>query len=149
MKIVVPVEENEGLESRVYGHFGSAPVFVTVDGETGLVTDLARRAEGAEGGCAPIQSIADQGVTAAIVHSIGGGALMNLTRAGVLVYRATEPTIEDNLHLLKRGVLDLWTPGATCGCSGHGDHGHGHDHGHSHGHGHHHHGGGCGCGHKH
>jgi len=34
MKICFPVEENKGLESAVYGHFGSAPGFVTFDTET-------------------------------------------------------------------------------------------------------------------
>ena len=28
MKICVPVEVNNGLESRPFGHFGSAPMFV-------------------------------------------------------------------------------------------------------------------------
>ncbi len=31
MKICFPVEQHEGLESQVYGHFGSAPSFVVVD----------------------------------------------------------------------------------------------------------------------
>ena len=28
MKMCFPVESDQGLESKVFGHFGSAPVFV-------------------------------------------------------------------------------------------------------------------------
>ena len=33
MKIAFPTQENNGMESRVYGHFGSAQYFVLVDTE--------------------------------------------------------------------------------------------------------------------
>ena len=33
MKVCFPVEKNEGINSVVYGHFGSAPAFVMVDTE--------------------------------------------------------------------------------------------------------------------
>jgi len=33
MKVGFPVELDEGMESKVYGHFGSAPAFVVVDTE--------------------------------------------------------------------------------------------------------------------
>ena len=35
MKICVPVENNKGLDSKPFGHFGSAPSFVVCDLETG------------------------------------------------------------------------------------------------------------------
>ncbi len=38
MKICFPVQENEGLGSRVYNHFGSAPMFIVVDTETDNVS---------------------------------------------------------------------------------------------------------------
>ena len=31
MKVCFPVQKNEGVESTVYNHFGSAPLFVLVD----------------------------------------------------------------------------------------------------------------------
>ena len=37
MKLCIPVEKDNGMESAVYGHFGSAPVFAvydTADGKT-------------------------------------------------------------------------------------------------------------------
>ena len=29
MKVCIPVEVNEGLKSKPFGHFGSAPMFIT------------------------------------------------------------------------------------------------------------------------
>ena len=37
MKICIPTTDNNGLESRAHGHFGSAPYFAVVDTETGAV----------------------------------------------------------------------------------------------------------------
>ena len=31
MKVCFPVQKDEGIESQVYNHFGSAPVFIVVD----------------------------------------------------------------------------------------------------------------------
>lgn len=143
MKIAFPVEKNEGLESIVYGHFGSAPMLVAVDGTTGIVTTIA---SADEGGLRPLKALEENPVSAVVVAGIGGGALGNLASLGIEVYRAVEPTIEDNLLLLKSGQLPRWDVTGNCGCSGHG---HEHHHGGSHHHHHHghHHGGGCGCKH--
>ena len=33
MKVCFPVQKDEGVESQVYNHFGSAPVFIVVETE--------------------------------------------------------------------------------------------------------------------
>ncbi len=35
MKICFPVKEDKGLDSVLYGHFGTAPIFIVCDTETG------------------------------------------------------------------------------------------------------------------
>ena len=40
MKICFPTTNLQGLESQVYGHFGSAPGFVIVDTETRTVEEI-------------------------------------------------------------------------------------------------------------
>jgi len=40
MKICFPVKEDKGLSSTIFGHFGSAPMFLVVDSESGEVTPL-------------------------------------------------------------------------------------------------------------
>jgi len=37
MKIAIPAERNEGLSSKVFGHFGSAPFFAIYEEESKAV----------------------------------------------------------------------------------------------------------------
>ncbi len=71
MKVCFAVEKDEGLNSVVYGHFGSAPVFVMVDVEAQSVTTVSNRdLNHVHGACNPVQAIGGQAVDA--VGYVGG-----------------------------------------------------------------------------
>jgi predicted Fe-Mo cluster-binding NifX family protein len=126
MKVCFPVLENHGLESPVYGHFGSAPGFVIVDVLTSEVTSINNSDRiHQHGACNPVAGLGGQQVDAIVVGGIGGGALRNLNTAGMRVFQAQEGTIGENLELLRVNALPEFLPGHTCG-------GHGHAHGCSH-----------------
>ena len=126
MKVCFPVANNEGLQSPVYNHFGSAPLFVVVDTDSGEVAEVINRdLHHAHGACSPVKALGGHAVDAVVVGGIGGGALNGLTRAGIRVYRAEAPSIAENVSRLQDGGLPQWAPGQTCG-----GHGHGHDCGH-------------------
>jgi predicted Fe-Mo cluster-binding NifX family protein len=119
MKICFPVEKNDGLESTVFNHFGSAPFFLLVDVATGEVTEVRNRdLDHAHGSCQPLKALSNHPVDAVVVGGIGGGALSGLTRANIAVYRAKGATISENLTLLAKGALERWLPSSVCG--GHG-----------------------------
>jgi predicted Fe-Mo cluster-binding NifX family protein len=40
MKVGFAVEANEGIERKVYNHFGSAPLFIIVDATTKEITTV-------------------------------------------------------------------------------------------------------------
>ena len=120
MKLCIPVERNEGLESPVYGHFGSAPLFVMVDTETSEVREIANRdLHHAHGACSPLKALDGVAVDAIVVGGIGAGALMGLNRAGLKVFRAGGLTIADNLACLREDGLQELTHDQVCG--GHGN----------------------------
>jgi predicted Fe-Mo cluster-binding NifX family protein len=126
MKICFPVEENQGLESKVYGHFGSAPGFVVVDMSTNEVTSINNNDQVHQhGGCNPLAGLGGYKVDAVVVGGIGGGALHKLNAAGMRVFQAQVGTIADNVALFQSNGLSEYMPGHTCG-------GHGHSHGCSH-----------------
>jgi len=126
MKVCFPVASNEGLQSPVYNHFGSAPLFVVVDTDSGEVAEVINRdLHHAHGACSPVKALGGHAVDAVVVGGIGGGALNGLTRAGIRVFRAEAPSIAENVARLQDGGLPQWAPGQTCG-------GHGHGHGCSH-----------------
>src|SRR6056297_3269294 len=134
MKICFPVENNEGLGSKVFGHFGSAPQFVVVDSETREVGEVINRdLNHQHGSCSPLKALGSQVVDAIVVGGIGGGALMGLRRAGMAVYQAAAARVADNLNLLVNDQLN--EIGDDMVCSAHG-HGHSQGHGNSHSCGH-------------
>jgi len=121
MKLCIPVERNEGLESPVYGHFGSAPLFVVVDTETSEVLEIINRdLHHAHGACSPLKALGGVEVDAIAVGGIGAGALMGLNRAGLKVYQALEGTIADNLAMMAQVELPELSADQACGGHGHG-----------------------------
>ena len=116
MKICFPVSQNKGLDSPVYNHFGSAPMFLLVDAERRLVAEEVNRdVHHQHGACRPLRALGGQDVDAIVVSGIGAGALSGLNQAGFKVYRAVAGTIAENLdRFLTQGLTEL-TPAQTCG----------------------------------
>ena len=115
MKIAFPTQENLGLESPVYGHFGSAPFFTIVHTDTGSVDAVSNADEHhAHGQCQPMQALGGSSVDAVVVGGIGAGALRKLTSQGVRVYRAVHGTVGENLALVQNGTLPQFLPDMTC-----------------------------------
>lgn len=120
MKVCFPVQENQGLESQVFGHFGSAPGFVVVDIATNEVTSINNSDQIHEhGACNPVAGLGGHQVDAIVVGGIGGGALHKLNNAGLRVFQAQEGNIGKNIELLRTNGLPEFLPGHTCGGHGH------------------------------
>jgi predicted Fe-Mo cluster-binding NifX family protein len=125
MKLCFPVEENNGLNSSVYGHFGSAPGFVTYDTqteETGFIKN--RDADHVHGQCNPASALAGNSVDAIIVGGIGQGAVLKLNAMGIAVLRAKSGVISEDIKNFSNEELEMMIKEGTC--SGHvhscGDH---------------------------
>jgi len=121
MHLCVPVLDDQGLDSHVCAHFGSAPAFMIVDTESGacrLITN--NNAHHAHGMCQPLSALAGESIDGIIVGGIGMGALMKLQTAGITVYRAVHPTVGETVSAFSAGALK--PIGHDEMCSGH--HGH-------------------------
>jgi predicted Fe-Mo cluster-binding NifX family protein len=127
MKVCFPVKNVQELESEVYGHFGSAPVFILVDTEKKEALTINNHDQHhAKGMCSPLRALGGHEIDCVVVGGIGGGALMKLNQTGIRVYKAMGLTVKDNLDLLIAGKLPLFQPGHVCaghslsgGCSHH------------------------------
>lgn len=118
MKVCFPVKEARGLESEVYGHFGSAPLFVMVDTDTMEVSTISNSdQQHASGMCSPLRALGGRSIDCVVVGGIGGGALMKLRMSGIAAYKASAETVKENLELLGSGRLFEFSPEAVC--SGH------------------------------
>lgn len=126
MKLCFPVTQNAGLDTRVYGHFGAAPMFMVVDTETQAIREINNRdLNHRHGGCSPVKALGQGAADAIVVGGIGAGALNGLRRAGYQVLLSQGTTIADNLT-----CLDQLSPVEAQLCTGHSEgHGHGRGHG--------------------
>jgi predicted Fe-Mo cluster-binding NifX family protein len=123
MKVGFAVQGNEGVESKIFNHFGSAPAFIIIDTEDKeVVTVINKDLHHVHGACNPIMALDGKSVNAMVVGGIGAGALMKLQKEGIRVFRAVEGNVSENLELLKSRKLPELAANMTCG--GH-DGGHG------------------------
>lgn len=115
MLVAFPTQEDRGDQSPVYGHFGSAPLFILLDTESGDVRPLVNKdADHIHGQCEPIKALQGVKVDAVVVGGIGKGALLRLNEAGVAAYRGVEGSVAENAGLLAAGRLPRFTPDQTC-----------------------------------
>jgi predicted Fe-Mo cluster-binding NifX family protein len=106
MKVGFAVQEIQGVESRVYDHFGSAPAFIIVDTEGKEVLTVNNKdLHHVHGACNPIMALDGKSVDAMVVGGIGAGALVKLNAMGIRVYGAGASTVKENLALLGENRL--------------------------------------------
>jgi predicted Fe-Mo cluster-binding NifX family protein len=109
------VQINQGLESVVYNHFGSAPAFVIVDTEQNQVSSVDNKnAHHVHGACNPIMALGGNAIDAVVVGGIGPGAIMKLNAMGVKVYRAGAVTVSENIALLNENRLQELSMEDSC-----------------------------------
>ena len=118
MKICFPVESDKGLNSEIFGHFGSAPLFVVFDTETKSVHTINNQDLGhVHGMCNPLKALNGKRVDHIIVGGIGAGAINKLNEMGIKVYKASAGSIQENIGLFENHTLPEMT--VQQACSGH------------------------------
>ena len=152
MKLCIPVNSPNGLESLIEPHLPRAEHLLFFDTETRSFEQISLR-ETHPGAAADIE------IHAVLCGSINRVTLRTLIEQGIAVYGTEAQSVAQAIAQYENGELEaaVVAPGAGggCGCSGHGEDGgehgchgegggcggHGHDHGEHHCHGE---GGGCG-----
>lgn len=131
MKICLPVLNDQGIDSSISGHFGSAPLFMFVDTDTLSTKTMTNQTDGHEHGmCKPLAMIGNEPYDAIVVGGIGAGALGKLHAAGKKVYKTEFTTVKETVEAIKQGKLSEFSANSACAH-------HGSGHGHQHGNGHH------------
>ena len=120
MNICIPVTEDKGTASPVSRHFGSAPLFLIVDTDSGACRAIPNRNQHhGHGLCTPLASLAGERIEGMVVGGIGMGALSKLGAAGVEVFLSEHATVGETLAAFKAGTLKTMSPGMACAHHGH------------------------------
>lgn len=116
MRICIPTEDSNGMDSRVYGHFGSAPYFVVYNvEENGFEVIDNRDKDHVHGQCNPLLSFKEKPFDIMVTGGIGMRALKRLQEAEVKVFKITvENTVEDIIDSFKKGTLNEMTFRESC-----------------------------------
>ncbi len=119
MKLCFPVENDCGMDSMVYGHFGSAPMFMVYNSETNELDKINNQDQHhAHGMCSPLQALNGKVVDAIVVGGIGAGAIDKLNAMGIKVFRAIENSVQSNIDLFKNNSLHEIKLNEACGQHG-------------------------------
>jgi predicted Fe-Mo cluster-binding NifX family protein len=115
MKVCFAVQNDEGVDSAVFNHFGSAPAFIVVDTEVQMTETVQNQDRNhLHGACNPIMAIGGRSVDAVVVGGIGAGALNRLNAEGIAVYASMARTVKENLDLLGKGQLPQLSLNQAC-----------------------------------
>lgn len=116
MRIAIPVFSDEGQNSEVYGHFGSAPCFIIFDTSTAACETVNNGdKEHAHGMCLPLASFEGMNIDAIVTGGMGLRALQKMSEAGLKAYRSSEGmTVTDVARSLQAGKLPEITMEGAC-----------------------------------
>ena len=114
-RIVIPVADNSGLNSRLSEHFGRAPYFMVVEinskGEILSVEAIPNTSEHFGGFGKPPDRILQLKPTAVVTYGMGPRALNIFQQARVAVLRANAATVREIIEAYKRNELEELTEG--------------------------------------
>jgi len=121
MRICIPTENKEGLNARVYSHFGSAPYFTIYDTEKDTFKTVDNtNAHHSHGMCHPIGVLGVSSVDAVVCQGMGMRAVQKLNEANIKAYRAAGETASEIIKKYKANELEEIT--AQNACAQHGCH---------------------------
>ena len=115
MRLCIPTETKEGLEAKVYGHFGSAPYFTVYDTDKGDIKVIDNtNAHHAHGMCHPIGVIGTSSIDAVVCLGMGAMAVQNLNAANIKAFMAEGKTVLEIVNKYKAGELQEITMQNAC-----------------------------------
>ena len=126
-RIMMPVEDETGLEAQVARHFGRAPFFALVELDENQETPKVKIEPNKSEHMGGLPGHSHESFLAlkpdvVVAYSMGPGALNTFQDAGVTVLEATSDTVKGNIESFKKGNLKELAGGCE----------HAHHHGHEH-----------------
>ncbi len=111
MKVCFPVAVNNGLNSELFNHFASSPLFLIVDSENGEVEAIENcHPQAPEKGCDPFAALQGRNLDAIVVDAIGDAIHQAMNMCGFRVYAANSSNLQQLIEDLKNEQLEEMEP---------------------------------------
>ncbi len=114
-RIVIPVEDEKGLDAQLSGHFGRAPYFVVVEfkdnEETPTFETISNTSEHFGGRGTAFERIVELKPKAIITWGMGPKGISNFQNAGIAVLRANANTVKEVVEAYRENRLQELTEG--------------------------------------
>lgn len=114
-KIVIPIEDKNGLEARLSDHFGRAPYFLVAEleesGEISSLKTISNYNEHFGGRGHAHDNILNEKPDVLIVRGMGPRGLETMAEAGVTVLRAEGNTVKEVISAYRENKLENLTEG--------------------------------------
>jgi predicted Fe-Mo cluster-binding NifX family protein len=115
-KIVIPTENQEGINSQVAEHFGRTPYFTVLELDNGKIVNvctIANTSEHVGGVGTAFEQIIELKPKAIIVNGMGPRGISNFTNANVKVLRANTGVVTKLVEAYTAGQLEDLTEGCS------------------------------------
>jgi predicted Fe-Mo cluster-binding NifX family protein len=115
VKLIVPTENQEGINAPLAEHFGRSPYFTIIEldnkGEVANVNTVKNVSEHVGGTGSPHDYITELHPKALIVYGMGPRGIMAFQSAGIEVLKASGSTVKEVVEAYKQGKLEQLTEG--------------------------------------
>jgi predicted Fe-Mo cluster-binding NifX family protein len=115
MKICMPVLDEKGMDSVVYGHFGSAPFFALYDTDKQTVSFVKNNeSEHEHGQCMPVAALQKIGAEVMLCKGMGMRAANLLIEAGITPNMVDAKTISDAITQFNEKNVNVMNVSNAC-----------------------------------
>lgn len=112
--IAIPTHGSNGLDDRVYEHFGKAPTFTLLNQETGGLTIIDNTSDHMGGTVSPPELLRSSGVGVVAVAHLGAKAADRCRELGITVLCGASGSVREAMKQVQGGLLSPPSPGTMC-----------------------------------
>ena len=112
MRIIIPVNDESGLNAQICEHFGRTPYFTVIDlGENGQIIKQSSVSSSGEHFCEGISFLLNLKPDFMIAHGMGQRVIQNFQNARIAILRTSANLVKDAIQQYTRGELVELTEG--------------------------------------